>query len=144
AEEVGRSVQVRAECDPFFGHPAQFAQAKDLESTRVGENGPPPRHEPVQPAQLANRLNSGPQVKVIGIAENDLRSESLKNVLGNTLHRSNRAHGHKDRGLDRGVRRNQSPSASSTAGFVDRKLERHEWTILPSLPRSGSVMDERQ
>jgi len=90
----------------------------------------------MQPPQSSDLIDSGTKVKVIGIAENDLCSESLKDVLGNTLNGRNRAHRHKDRRLDRGVGRNQAPSASSMACFVDRKLERHEWTILPS-PRAG-------
>ena len=55
------AVQMRAEQHAFFGDLAQAAQAEDLEAAGIGEDGPRPVHELVQPAELADRLVAGAQ-----------------------------------------------------------------------------------
>ena len=60
-----RSVEMGAEAHAFLSQFAQLAQAENLESAGVGKNRPIPRHEPVQPAQLAHLLNSGTKIEVM-------------------------------------------------------------------------------
>ena len=66
---------MRAEGDAVFTDLAQLAQAEDLKSTRIGEDGPRPGHETVQTAELADLINSGTQVEVVGIAKQNLNSQ---------------------------------------------------------------------
>src|SRR5437660_1574845 len=72
AEKMRGAVQVRTECDAFLGDFAEFAEAEDLKSARVGEDRAPPGHESMQPAELPYRADPRPQIQVIRIAENDL------------------------------------------------------------------------
>ena len=70
-EQVRVAIQVRAEQHTFFGDLAQIAQAEDLESARVRQDGPRPGHEFVQPAELADQFMSGAQEEVIGVGQDD-------------------------------------------------------------------------
>ena len=53
----------------------RVAEREDLEAARVGQDRPVPAHEPVQPAELGDQLVAGPEVQVVGVAEQDLRAE---------------------------------------------------------------------
>ena len=61
-EGVQVAVQVRLEDHALLGDFAQAAQAEHLEAARIGEDGVGPRHEAVQPAQLADQLVARPQI----------------------------------------------------------------------------------
>ncbi len=84
-EKMRRAIQVGAKGHAFLGHLAQFIQTENLETARIGENRARPRHEAIQPAQLADLLDSGPQVKMVGITQEDLYTEFLEDVLRNAL-----------------------------------------------------------
>lgn len=83
---------------------AQAAQAKDLKTTGVGENGPLPAHELMQAAQRADPLVSRTKIEVVGIPKDDLRAQFLENVLGNGFDRSGRTAGHESRRFHRTMR----------------------------------------
>ena len=74
AEKQRRAVEVRAEFDAVRFDFADFGEAEDLEAAAVGENRLFPIHEPVQPAGGADDVEPGPDVEVIGVAEDDLRA----------------------------------------------------------------------
>ena len=77
-EEMGRSVEVRAEFDPFLGDLTELVEAEDLESAGVGEDGVGPAHETVQASHAADEFVAGTQVKMIGVAEDDAGIELLE------------------------------------------------------------------
>ncbi len=76
---------MRAKRHAFLGHFAKFVQTENLEAARVGENGARPRHEAMQPAQLADLRDSGSQVEMVGIAQKDLYAEIFQDVLRNAF-----------------------------------------------------------
>ena len=53
----------------------RVAQREDLEAAGVGQDRPVPAHEAVQAAELGDQLVAGPEVQVVGVAEQDLRPE---------------------------------------------------------------------
>jgi hypothetical protein len=65
------TVDVTSEFDAVLVHAAQAFQRKDLEATRVGEDGTVPGHEPVKSAEVSNDIVPGPQVQVVSIGEDD-------------------------------------------------------------------------
>ena len=71
SEGMSVTVQVRMEHDALLGDLANAGKAKDLKSTRIGENGARPGHEAVQSPKLTNQLVAGTKIKMIGIAENN-------------------------------------------------------------------------
>ena len=109
-----RAIQVRAEAYAFFFHLAQLAQAEDLETAGVGEQGPVPAHELVQPAQLAHQLVPRPKVQVIGISQNDLRAQVFQDVLRDRFDSSGRADRHECRRFHAAVRGVNAAQAGRT------------------------------
>src|SRR5437016_5680660 len=114
-----------AEPHAVFADLAQFAQAEYLVPAGVGEDGAIPGHEPVQPAEPANRLDPWSQIEVIGVAEQDLHAQVFQQILWHALYGGERADRHKDRCLDDAMRGDQASGASITAVSVDFKGERH-------------------
>jgi hypothetical protein len=102
-EEVAAAIQVRPEADAFIGDFAEGAEGEDLESAGVGEHCARPANEAVQAAEAADEFVAGAQVEVIGIAENDFRTEGFESVLGDGFDGAGSADGHEDRSLDSAV-----------------------------------------
>ena len=63
---------VGGELDPVGADLAQRRQAEDLVAAAVGEHGPFPGAELVQPARLGDQRGAGAQAKVVGVAQDDL------------------------------------------------------------------------
>ena len=128
---MAAAVQVRAEADSFVGDFAKRAQAEDLKAARVGQQSARPTDEAVQPAHAPNGLVAGPQIEVIGVAQNDLRAEAFEYVLRNGFDRAGRAYRHKDRRLDGAMRQKHPappPAGCGCCQYVE--VEAHQ-TILP-------------
>jgi hypothetical protein len=53
-------------------------------------------------------LVAGPEIKMIGVAEDDLGAERLQNVLRNRLHAACCADRHEDRSLDHLMRQDET------------------------------------
>src|SRR6266568_7813118 len=103
----------------------QFTQAENLKPARVGEDGTWPRHKLMQPAHPAHGLNSRPQVKMIGVAENDLRPQVLENILRNSFHRRHRSYRHKHGRLDFSMGREKAPCTSFAARAIGVEGDGH-------------------
>src|ERR1700720_4191134 len=91
----------------LFGDLAQLRQRKNLVAATVGENRTVPVHEPVQPAEMFDYINSRPNKQVIGVSENNLRLQFAQ------LERTHRFHA--SLGTDRNER-----------GSVDYAMRRHQ------------------
>ena len=75
-------------------------------------------HEFVQASGILEYFHPRAQVQVIGISQNDLRLDIVPQaVLFHGLHTSDRAHWHKDRGLNFAVIRLDTPRARAGAGI---------------------------
>ena len=116
------AVEVRAKSDALVRHPAQTAEAEHLKAAGIGEDRPGPGHEIVQAAQAANQLVARPQVKMVGIAENDLRVELFEIPLRLALYRRPRADGHERRCFDHPVGSGQ-PASTRAGGIGGKNLE---------------------
>ena len=122
------------EGDAILGNARQIAQAEDLETAAVGEDGQAPAHELVQPAEAADELVAGPQVEVIGVAEDD-RGAAVEQIAGaQGFYGRLRAHRHEYRRVDDAVRRFQAPEAGLAARVAtkDIKCQRHDQVSDPT------------
>ena len=130
SEEVAAAVQMRAEAHALIRHLAQLAQTEDLKAAGVGQQRPRPAHKPVQPAHAPYGLVSGPQVEVIGVAQDNFGAQRFQNVLRDGLNRAGGAHRHEDRRLDRAVRQmHLRPPPARRGGCRYVEVESHQ-TIL--------------
>src|SRR5947199_2337685 len=76
------SVDVRPKNGGLLGDFGVLRQAIELKPATVGENWPVPAHELVQSAQIANYLLAWPQRKMIGVAQDHLRSGGSRLIDG--------------------------------------------------------------
>ena len=57
---------------------APLGQAEDLIAAAVGQDRPGPADEAVQPAAPRDQIVAGPQIQVIGVAQQNLRAGALE------------------------------------------------------------------
>ena len=95
-QKLLRAVDVRAECRPLLRDLAEIAKTEHLKAAAVREDCAVPVHEPMQPARLAHELHAGAEKEMIGIAEDDTRTEIAQLIGRYALDRRLRAHGHED------------------------------------------------
>lgn len=124
-EQVGGTVEVRAELHALFADFAQLAQAEHLKPAGIGEQRPLPGHEFVQSAKLPHLRRSRTKIKMISITQEQFHPKLLQHILGNSFDRAERAAGHEDWGLHRSVWSDDPSRAGRPARGFDLKRERH-------------------
>ena len=82
---MARPVNVRLKLDSFIRHLAKLCETEYLKASAIGEDHLLPRYEAMQSAELIDDLMTGPQIKMICVAENDSRSCLFKHLLGERL-----------------------------------------------------------
>ena len=92
-----RAVEVRPEARAVFVDGPPRGQAEDLIAAAVGEDRPLPADERVQPAAARDEIVAGPQIQVIGVAEQDLGAERFEIAMRDALHGALRADRHERR-----------------------------------------------
>ena len=137
SERVKAAVEMGAKRNSLVADLAQLREAVDLESAGVSEHGPGPADEAMQAAEVANGFMAGPQVEVIGVAENDLRAERLENLLRNRLDRARRSDGHEYGCLDDLMRQIKTASPPTGGGLADQVEGKTHPMILSSEPGSS-------
>jgi len=124
-QEVPGPIQMRLERDPVFRDVPETGQTQHLVAAAVRQDGPVPSHEPVQAAERLDDLVSGPQVEVIGVAQ-DQRAAFLVQVSRvQGLDRGLRPAGHEDGGLHHAMRGGQSPPAGAGPPIGCEEFEAH-------------------
>ena len=121
AEEMLRTVDMRAEGHAVLGQLAQVCKAHHLEAARVGEDRLVPVHEAVQPAQPVDPFRTGAQHQVIGVAQQDVGAGGGHAFGHHRLHRGGGADGHEGGGADLAARRPDHARAGRAVGGVQRK-----------------------
>src|SRR5579862_8167783 len=116
---------MRAEHDALFGHLAKIAEAEYLEASGVGEDWVVPRHELLHAAELAHHADAWPQIKVIGVVQQDFDAQFLQYILWNSLNRCDRAHRHEHRRLNFAVRCGEASGARLAVAGFNFEVEGH-------------------
>ena len=89
----------------FIGYLPQRCEAVNLIAAAVGQDGVRPVHEPVKSTQIGYQMVPRPQIKMIGVAEDDLTAQFCDKLRGQRFNRSPGAHGHEGRGVHIAMRR---------------------------------------
>ena len=103
----------------------QLAQAEYLESAGIGEDRLVPGHEALHSAKLPHLLDSGTQIEVIGVVEQDLNPELFEHILRNGFDGSDGSNRHKHRRLNLAVRRDHSSGTRGAGSCFQLERERH-------------------
>ena len=77
---------------------AQFRERENLVTAAISQDRPIPAHEAVKSAEMPNHLHPGPNEKMVGVSENDLRlqfaqlarTDGLDTPLGPDRHEGRR------------------------------------------------------
>src|SRR5210317_1008001 len=85
---MGAAIKMGLETDTLFINLSQLAKAEDLESATVGQDRPVPVHEFVQTAESRHPFMPGAQVKMVGVAENNLGTDLLELLRQHPLDRA--------------------------------------------------------
>src|SRR5438477_9590753 len=94
------AVKMRTKTYAVIRNFAKLGKAEYLVAAGIGENGAIPGHKFVQTAQSANQFASRAKVKMVSIAEDDLRAQFFQRLVAKSFHCSLRAHRHEERGID--------------------------------------------
>ena len=122
-QKQGRAIEVRTELHAVRFNFADFGEAEDLETTAVGENGQLPVHELVQAAGGGDDVETGADVKVIGVAKNDLGAAFQQFTRVHGLDTGLGAHGHINRGIHDPVGGGQAAEPSLRLGISFEELK---------------------
>ena len=88
----------------LFRDLANLRERENLVTAAVGQDRPVPVHEAMQSAEMPNHFHSGPNEKVIGVSENDLRLSSRSSRGLTAFHAPLRPDRHESRRLDHAMR----------------------------------------
>src|SRR5688500_2282737 len=69
-QKLRAAVEVRTKFASVLSQLSHIGKRETLKAARIGEDRTIPRCNPMQPAKLTNDINSGPQEKMIRVAEN--------------------------------------------------------------------------
>ena len=72
------AVHMGVELDALLRDLAQLCQGEDLKAAAVGQDGPVPGHESVQPAEGFDQLVAGAHMEMVGIGKLDLAADGLE------------------------------------------------------------------
>src|SRR5882724_8985288 len=134
------AVEVGTEAHAVIRDFAQFGKTKDLVAARIGKDRSVPGHEFVQPTEIANQFMAGPKIKMIRIAQNDLRAEFFERFVTQTLHCPLRTHRHEEGCIDCTVWSVQAAApCSSRIGFRNFEREIHSFSVSGENPGNAHL-----
>ena len=76
----------------------------------------------MESAKLANLVNAGPQIEMVGIAQQDLYAQFFQQILRDTLDGRKRANRHEYGGFNFSVRGDETTGAGGAGGGVNLEL----------------------
>src|ERR1051325_3104343 len=85
-QQMGRTVEMRLKVRALLVDLPPGRQAEYLVAAAVGENWLRPADKPMQAATPRNEIVAGPEVKMIGVAEEHGRAHRVEIPMSNALH----------------------------------------------------------
>ena len=114
-----RAVHVALEGDAVLRDPPQPLEREDLEAAGVGEHRAVPGGEAVQAAHVADHRLAGPEVQMVGVAEDDLRAGAAHVGGAQAADDAVGADRHERGGLDLAVGEGERAGARGAGGALD-------------------------
>ena len=106
------AIKMRLETDPVLVDFTQSSQTEHLKAAAVGENRTIPVHEFMQATEASHPLMTRTQVKVIGVAQDNLRADLLKLLRHHPFDRTLSTHRHEGRCFNSASTRMNSSATS--------------------------------
>src|SRR6185295_12347553 len=89
-----------------------------------------PADEAMQAAAPRDQVVAGPEVEMIGVAQQDLGAERVELAVSDALHRALRADRHERRRLDAAVGRRHAAAPGAGVAMRHVKIERHVLSLF--------------
>ncbi len=105
------------EADALLGDLAELGERPDLEAPGVGKNRFVPGGKTVEPTHFLDQLVARAEPEVVGVAEDDLRSQLDEFVGVQGFHGPLGADGHENRSFHRAMRELESALAGGAIGI---------------------------
>lgn len=128
-EEMLGAVDVRGEHHAVVVEFAQLRETEDLITAAVGEHWPLPTDKPVQPAGFVDDFGAGPQIQMIGVAEDDLRAVLEELAVLDGFDVAQRADRHKYRRFNDAVIGFQQTRAGARSGRTFILMQKCEFHV---------------
>ena len=135
-QRAAGAIDVALELHPVLGDAAKALEGEHLKATRVGQHRPVPGGKPMQPTHLLDHLFAGPEMQVVGVAQNDLGAGAADIVGAETPHDGVGPHRHERRRLDLAVRQRERAGSGRASGALNPKFKHQVSRIIPVPRRS--------
>ncbi len=133
---VDGAVEMRAKSDAALVEFSQLRQRHHLEAAGIGEDGPGPAGEFVQPAELGHALRARPQHQVIRVTQDDVGAERMNLVGIHGLDGAAGAHRHEGRRAHHPTRHGNFTTPRLAVGGQEPEGELGGHACIPARPRT--------
>ena len=116
-------IDMRLEMSSLFTDLRLLCKAEDLKSAGIGKDRSIPTNKAMQPSEVANPLMSWTQGEVIGVTKQHRNRCLPQPIQRNTLNRSLRTDGHKNRRFHRAVWCTKKTRSRRTVGRFQPELD---------------------
>ena len=124
---------MRAEVRAFLVNRPPIDEAEYLIAAAIRQDRTRPADKPVQTTAARDQIVAGPQIQVIRVAQQDLRTEAFEIPVRDTLDGALGADRHEGRRLDRAVRCRKHTGPGDPVGVHDLKGKRHMLSLVVGL-----------
>ena len=114
---------MRLEAGALFLDRAPRGEAEHLIAAAIGQDRARPPDETVQAAASCDEIVAGPQIEVVGVAEQDLRAEPFEIAMSEPFHRALGADRHERRRLDASMRSCHHATPRAAVRVSDAEIE---------------------
>ena len=114
---------MRLELGPLFADDPALGEAEHLIAAAVGEDGPIPADERVQPAEIGDAAVARAQEQVVGVAQDDGGADALEVAVQRRFHAALGADGHERGRLHQAMRRGERTEARAAVGRAQAESE---------------------
>ena len=122
-QRVRRPVEMRSEVRPVLVDRPPRGEAEHLIPAAVGQDRLRPADEPVEPAPAGDEIVAGPQIQVIGVAQQDLGADRFEIAVRDAFHGALRPDRHERRRLDVAVGGGHDAAARAAVRVCHAKVE---------------------
>src|SRR4051794_32351557 len=104
---------------------AAGGQAEYLIAAAVGQDRARPPREPVQSPSPCDQIVAGPEIEMVGVAQQNFGAGVFQITMGHALHGALSTDRHEGRRFDRAMRRTDDAAACAAVAIDNLKTKRH-------------------
>jgi hypothetical protein len=123
-QQVRGAVEVRAKVRALLVDGPPRGHTEHLIAAAVSQDRLPPADEGVEPAAARDQVGTGPQIEMVGVAEQDRGADRFEVAVGQAFHRALRTDRHERRRLHLAMRRRHTPAPRAAIGVSHTEPER--------------------